>query len=135
MRTDLLSAALRHARDARHLIADHGDRSVDQAVHLAGFAPECALKACLSDKRWDKSLGHDLGDDAVNFALALDPRASRIVGGLTPRLVGWNVEVRYARTGTTEADTANALVEAASRAVDQIVVRAWLDGLLGEVPA
>ena len=38
---DLVSAALRHARDAEWL----AHRSPDQAYHLAGYAPECARKA------------------------------------------------------------------------------------------
>jgi hypothetical protein len=45
---DLLSAALRHVRDAEHLATpNHSGYSPDQAHHLAGFGPECAQKATL----------------------------------------------------------------------------------------
>lgn len=39
---DLLSAALRHVRDAETLATSADDaRSLDQAFHLAGYGPEC----------------------------------------------------------------------------------------------
>ena len=58
-RPDLLSAAIRHVRDAELLASTAGpNRSLDQAFHLAGFAPECARKATLPRSTFDKSIGH-----------------------------------------------------------------------------
>lgn len=42
----LLSAALRHLRDAEHLAdASNLHGSLDQAYHLAGFGPDCRYQA------------------------------------------------------------------------------------------
>ena len=63
---DLLSAALRHVRDAEHLATpNHSGHSPDQAYHLAGFGPECARKATLYHRLFDKPLGHTLGVGAT----------------------------------------------------------------------
>ena len=55
-RASFISAALRHTRDAEHLLASGPHRSLDQAFHLAGFGPECARKACLSESWADKTI-------------------------------------------------------------------------------
>jgi hypothetical protein len=72
----LFSAALRHLRDAEHLAdatTPHG--SLDQAYHLAGFAPECGRKATIAADWMNKALGHDLGVvDEIMAALWADGR-------------------------------------------------------------
>jgi hypothetical protein len=77
----LLSAGLRHIRDAEHLRSTEvPQRSLDQAYHLAGFAPECVRKAALPSRTFDKAIGHGIGetsDFALRFALAMDPTAHR----------------------------------------------------------
>ena len=78
----LLSAALRHTRDARALLAS----SPDQAWHLAGFGPECARKAALSERWADHAMSHQLGAPAegvLEMAIAMDAHAVRY------RLEGW----------------------------------------------
>ncbi len=135
MRLDLLSAALRYARDARHLLESPDHRSVDQAAHLAGFAPECALKACLSEGRYDKALGHEFADDTTAWVLALDPLAARRVGSVPAALAGWRPDLRYGGTGTVALTVATAWVDAASAAVDGLVASAWLDGEIEDIPA
>src|SRR5262245_44496192 len=78
---DLVSAALRHVRDAEHLLdagADHA--SPDQAYHLAGFGPECVRKATLSIRWLDLAISHgfdDLAESLVDFAVSIDPLAHR----------------------------------------------------------
>src|SRR5215212_4601191 len=80
-RSDLLSAAIRHLRDAEFLASVAApDRSLDQAFHLAGFAPECARKAALPRSTFDKAIGHgttDASELSLEWALAHDPRARR----------------------------------------------------------
>ena len=78
----MLSAAIRHTRDAERLLMAQGDfpASPDQAWHLAGFGLECIRKACLFERWGDKLLGHDFdsgGEEVLSFLLALEPRAWR----------------------------------------------------------
>ncbi len=49
MSSDFVSAALRHTRDAEHLVAHGEHASRDQAWHLAGFAHECARKSLIRE--------------------------------------------------------------------------------------
>ncbi len=80
-RASLISAALRHVRDAEHLLASEPPyRSVEQALHLAGFGPECARKGCVDEDIADKALGHEFekaDESVVDLLLAIDPSASR----------------------------------------------------------
>ena len=128
----LLSAAIRHVRDAEALLA----ASPDQAWHLAGFGPECARKACLSERWADKALGHQLGlvaEPALATAIALDARAARYRldawSSNWPSFTAWTPEGRYHRTGA-HAPAAPALVGEARAAVDRVVCDLWADGAL-----
>jgi hypothetical protein len=103
----LLSAALRHVRDAEHLAAPHANNSLDQAYHLAGFGPECARKALLEIRWLDKAIGHAFlgpSEGVIEMALALDPFARRYRttewGTVFPTLSNWTQNVRYDPTNT-----------------------------------
>ncbi|AUX49000.1 uncharacterized protein SOCE26_105450 [Sorangium cellulosum] len=134
----LLSAALRHIRDAEHLGAPgQPHTSLDQAYHLAGFGPECARKATLSHRWSDKPLGHTLGrpaDPLLEFALALDPTAARYspLDWQTryPALSAWDPQCRYQATGSRRQQEVEQLLGEASRAVHEIVAALWADGRL-----
>jgi hypothetical protein len=130
----LVSAALRHVRDAERLLSGGDAASPDQAFHLAGFGPECARKAALSAPAFDQALGHDFGDlgeRVLDFAAALDPVAHRYAiadyKARFPALAKWSVSCRYDRTGKHAADAA-ALVIEARRCVDELVLALWMDG-------
>jgi len=134
LRLDLLSAALRHCRDAEHLLgSSHTSSSPDQAFHLAGFGPECARKAVLSRGTFDKALGHALAPEAaLGGALALDPAAHRY--RITrwemrhPALANWTEQARYEKTGQRDAAEASSTVSAARAIFDDIVLALWADG-------
>lgn len=139
-RLALVSAALRHVRDAENLFCESPSRSVDQAWHLAGFGPECIRKACLTEPWADMALGHALGESvevSLDFALSLDPRAWRL--GLanwrgTGLLNRWNPQDRYVATGTAvESDVSELLLLSRSK-VDSVVATMWASGLLEAVP-
>ncbi|HMV65291.1 MAG TPA: hypothetical protein PKA64_00475 [Myxococcota bacterium] len=129
----LLSAALRHARDAEALLPT----SPDQAWHLAGFAPECARKACLTERWADRILGHAMdrqAEDLVRLAVALDARARR--QGLDARLAAapalqrWSPNDRYRTTGTTTAADARDLCDEARQILLEVTSGLWADGVL-----
>ena len=132
----LISAALRHARDAVHLLdAGHQGCSIDQAFHLAGFGPECARKALLGDRIFDKVLGHrfDGGVEVVlDAAVALDPHARRYAprgwAARYPALATWSEQSRYYQTGTNDDASARPLVEQAARAVLETLTALYADG-------
>ncbi len=134
----LVSAALRHARDAEHL-ADPGNRrrSPDQAYHLAGFGPECARKATLASRRFDKAIGHRLDgaiDSVIDVAVALDPWALRYEPldwhARYPNLAQWDPASRYERTGSRNERQVEAVVADARQAVDTMFTALWADGRL-----
>ena len=134
---DLVSAALRHVRDAERLAVPGGDSSPDQAYHLAGLGPECARKATLSSKAFRKILGHDLGaqsDALLRFWTALDPVALRSepfdMAARFPALANWRVDCRYERTGTRAEAPAAELVREAREHVDRVTSALWADGRL-----
>jgi hypothetical protein len=134
----LISAALRHVRDAE-LLADStrlsSDASPDQAYHLAGYAPECARKACLSARWADKAIGHGVStsERSLELVLSLDRHAHRyrLRGWATahPDIAAWRPDVRYDATGTHVGKTAG-LVAAARHVVDTLVLALWTDGRL-----
>lgn len=137
-RADLISASLRHIRDAEHLLAPGIHRSVEQALHLAGFAPECARKGCIDDAVADQALGHEIGgadETVVEALLALDPAASRYgidehAARLTERAAHWRVACRYLATGRADEPTVRAVVREARLFVDACVMDLWADGAL-----
>ena len=139
---DLVSAALRHVRDAEHLLVAGANASADQAYHLAAFGPECARKAALSLRWLDKEIGHGaaaLADDLIELIVAIDPMAHRYdprsYRARYPELGRWTVDCRYDRTGTCTQARAQALCQEARAAVDATVAALWADGRLpdGEV--
>src|SRR5437868_7363682 len=137
--TTLLSAALRHVRDARNHMRPGPDRSIDQAYHLAGYGPECARKATLVRGWLDKLIGHELsGGPAYRLAIELDPIAARYDTAQWstefPRLMEWSPDSRYVATGTYGEAVTNALLNQAESAVDSIAIALWTDGTLTNLP-
>ena len=131
----LLSAAIRHLRDAEHLAAAGPHLSLDQAYHLAGFGPECARKAALAATWANQPLGHDLGDDAetvLELAFALDPSAWRYAlrgwGAEYPALARWTPECRYKATKTYDRVMVEPVLREASLAMTEIMAALWADG-------
>lgn len=138
---DFASAALRHIRDAEHLVASEEHRSLDQAWHLSGFAHECARKAFLDNGWVPKLLGHDFtqaNEEVLDIAIALDPRAGRYPMLAWPTryasIERWHPNHRYERTGTAEMKVHGrnvaALVEEGRSAVDECLLLLFLDGRL-----
>jgi hypothetical protein len=136
----LISAALRHLRDAEHLLLPGPHRSVEQALHLAGFGPECARKGCVDEDLADQALGHDIEDaedSVVDFLLAMDPAASRYgIDEHRSRLSSWarhwRPACRYMATDAPEP-LATVVADVLSEArgfVDDCVLDLWSDGLL-----
>jgi hypothetical protein len=138
--TDLLSAAIRHLRDAEHL-ADLNSacahRSLDQAYHLAGFGPECARKAMIAAPWMNKLLGHEIGEGAepiLVLAAMVEPKATsgdiRNWHQSYPTLAQWSPESRYEATGTRQTKTVESLLRECSLVVSEIVAALWADGRL-----
>jgi hypothetical protein len=137
--TDFLSAALRHVRDAEHLLESDEHASPDQAWHLAGFAHECARKALLQDGWVARMLGHDFDDaseQVIDVAIALDSRANRLPlrdwARRYPTIAEWKAEHRYERTGASRALRREVvgLVTQGRQAVDASVLALFLEGTL-----
>lgn len=137
---DFASAALRHIRDAEHLLTSAGHISRDQAWHLAGFAHECARKACLENGWVPKVLGHDFSsasEAVLDFAIAFDPRAGRFPvrtwASRAPAVTAWHPNHRYERTGTidrTAGRDVDALVKQGREAVEDCILALFLNGTL-----
>lgn len=135
---ELLSATLPHLRDAEHLADAQGSHlSLDQAYHLAGFAPECARKAALAAPWLNKPLGHELGDDCeaiLSLALALDPAAARYElqnwEQRYPALADWKPTCRYDKTSTYDATKVKPLLDECWQVVIEIMAALWADGRL-----
>lgn len=144
---DLISAALRHVRDAEWLAdPNNPHRSPDQAYHVAGYGPECARKATLRSRDFDKTIGHRFGaaqEDVLDVAVALDPFALRYEprdwAGRFPALTEWRETVRYGRTGDLDRKriAVDPLLRDSREAVDAVVAALWADGCFpdGEFPA
>lgn len=133
----LVSAALRHVRDAEHLVAEGPDASPDQAYHLAGYGPECMRKATLSVRWFDKAIGHRFDDNteaALEFAIALDPLAERYsprrFGARFPALASWREDARYEATGSRTRADADRCVREAREATNDLLFALWADGRL-----
>lgn len=135
-----ISAALRHVRDAEHLLGcSAGHASPEQAYHLAGLGPECARKATISDSWLDKIIGHGVtpwADEMFDLATALEPIAHRYdIREFAPRypeLARWNIESRYDKTGRN-APRAAAVCREAREVVDAIAIALWADGRLDDI--
>lgn len=134
---DKVSAALRHARDAEHLLQEGPSRSIDQAFHLAGFGPECIRKALLDDSVFDTILGHrlDLGmESTLETILALDPAARRYAprhwSARWPALGTWTEQARYEPTGKRAPAEVGALVLQSAEIVRETLAALWADGRL-----
>lgn len=146
-RTELMSAALRHIKDAERLAdsSQPDSYSLEQAFHLAGFAPECARKACLQMGDADKVMGHDFGDCAeavLSTWLSLDAHAHRYRPDRFleryPGLNTWTPESRYKPNGfllrprggnnDPTVDSCEKLLEDARAATDDILLMLWTDG-------
>ncbi len=141
---EMLSAALRHTRDARTLLVERGGcvASPDQSWHLAGFGLECLRKACLFERWADrefraelgKALGHTLEEtDLLDLFLLLDAHAWRYRLQLneTEDVVGeWRPEARYARTGTYQQPKVRGLVDFVEKNVEVVTALLWADGRL-----
>lgn len=132
-RTDLLSAALRHCRDAEHLLRPGPDQSVEQA-------PECVRKACIDDNVADQALGHafqEASDTILEFLLALDPAAARYElashASQLPKIRSrWRVECRYLKTGTAKLAEVEDIVEEGRLYIDRWMAELWCDGVVAE---
>lgn len=138
-RASLISAGLRHLRDAQELRS----RSLDQSFHLAGYGPECIRKGCFNENIADKALGHDLTDATepiVAFLAAYDPEAARYgVEDMMTSLpllnqANWSPEVRYNKTGSVlmeiGTDRLDQILDEARRYVDERVTNLWADGAI-----
>lgn len=135
----LVSAALRHVRDAEHLLDAAENSSPDQAYHIAAFGPECARKATLSIRWLDQAIGHSVdtvAEDILDFAVAIDPIALRYepmaYSARYPALAGWSIHSRYRRTGFHPQADVEALCRDARAAVDAVVIALWTDGRVPE---
>ena len=140
---DFASAALRHMRDAEHLLERAAYGSRDQAWHLAGFAHECARKACLRDAWVARLLGHDFAgasDAVLRFAIDLDPQAGRLPvdawAARCPAVVDWRPGHRYERTGTCDrlGRDVDSLVAQGRHVVDACLLALFLNGTLEREP-
>jgi hypothetical protein len=135
-----LSSALRHVRDAEHLLRAEGPlRSVDQAYYLAGYGPECARKAAIPARAYDQAIGHGVGTSselALEFALSTNGTAHRYE--LTdwqrryPALAQWRETARYDVGGTYQPPQVAELVSQARQVVDLLAYALWADGLVPE---
>lgn len=133
----MTSAALRHLRDAQTL-SGGPQPSPDQAWHLIGFAPECALKAGLSAEWQGRAIGHagTLAEPLSGWLLDLDPSARRRLGSsyAADVIPGWTPQHRYKETGwlaTTSFDLAGAIRDA-EEIVIQRIATLWT---AGDLPA
>lgn len=139
---DFASASLRHIRDAEFLLNAHIGESPDQAWHLAGFAHECARKACLSEGWVPKLLGHDfsaVGELVVELAVSLDPAAGRFPvrqwAETHPAVKSWRPDHRYEATGTAATcvdRSISDLVGQGRSGVDACVLALYLEGALSD---
>ena len=141
----LLSAALRHADDARVLHSSGARQSEDQAWHLAGFAVEIARKSALAlGPAGDVGtiMGHDLGevgDVFIEAICAQEPIATRYrLTDLDRRLAQWSPNHRYDGTGAhTDGRhtllgymTVNELVALGEETAHGALMAMWLDNVI-----
>lgn len=151
---DLVSAALRHLRDAELLLNAEERSSPDGAFYLAGYAPELVRKATLAEDWLDRAIGHiteapqrqanDLeeatvpGAAALLLATELDPIAHRYAHRNMDAIhvLNWSTAARYKCTGSYRPESARRLIEEACRFTDDLLLDMWADGRFprGTVP-
>ena len=130
---DMLSAAFRHLECAQNLLAT----SPDEAWYLAGYVPECTRKAVISSGEFLKIIGHDPGSRILNFVIAGDVEAHRAgvdQWSMSESWGKWSPEHRYDRTSEARKVTAATLVAEAENRLWNVVVSAWTDGRIRELP-
>lgn len=132
-----VSAALRHIRDAEHLLDPGPSQSIDQAFHIAGFGPECIRKALLDNETFDTVLGHRLDpsmETTLEAILALEISAHRYAPRQWsirwPALGAWTEQARYEATGARSPGEVGPLVAQAAEAVRETFAELWADGRL-----
>lgn len=129
---DLSSAAWRHVRDARTLLAS----SPDGAFYLAGYGPEIARKATVSTRWLDQVIGHlnsagEAARVAVDLALDSDPIAHRYAAfdlSIHESLQEWKTNARYKRTGSHSSQQAEAILKEAGQITDELLAILWAEG-------
>lgn len=136
MDVDYASSACRHLRDAQALCTQH---RWDNAIYLAGYVVECAIKAVIDRARLRPLLhvdqmspdvlllAADLSRSARRYAIDLDPDVAFVRGK-------WSLEYRYVPTGTISQREAEELREAGERVLRRTVENLVLDGYLERVP-
>jgi hypothetical protein len=123
----LRSAAARHLADAD---GHFQNGNLEQAAHLAGFAPECARKAML-DHRWHKRLGHRMDGPVLELLASLEPRSvceTPLDRDGERELRAWTPEVRYAGSGTLRREAVAELVATAKRVAVHYLAQGWALG-------
>ena len=127
---DFASAALRHIRDAVALLWSESYASTDQAWHLAGFGPECARKAALSDDRVHRILGHDAHDPSLlSWLQSLDQDLVGPSRSVAPTS-DWKPSHRYEATGTRARQAVAQFVAGAEIDTLEIIGALWCAGRL-----
>lgn len=131
MDDDYLSSALRHLVDSQVLEARG---RLDNAAYLAGYVIECGLKRVLEvHGHAARAYGHDLhnlNSRALQLAALLSPGIARYrLDRLNLSVVvgPWGPGLRYSTTGDVAPATATALVEAARRVGNGILMPMILD--------
>jgi hypothetical protein len=117
----LLSAALRHQREAAELIRQIPPSApLQQRSHVVSFGPACARGAQVSAGDMVKLLGTELGERGVDLALALDPVAHRHAA-----------QRPSAQISATEGATLEQALAVAQDEVDEIALDLVSSGDLG----
>ena len=132
----LLEAAARHLRDARTLLTT----SPVQAMHLAGFGPECARKGVPGLDGFGKALGHEVSpnDELRALIAALDSVARRYAwdrllldwDATHPELSRWSPEIRYRANDACTAAAAEVVLEQAESVTATLLAALFADGFL-----
>ncbi len=128
----LCSAASRHLRDARTLLPS----SPDGAFYLAGYGPEIARKATISDRWLDQVIGHlnspgPAAELALEVARENDPIAHRYAAfdpSIQQTLKKWSTYARYRPTGAHSSETAKEIVEEAEQFTGELLALLWAEG-------
>lgn len=130
------SAASRHLRDARALLAQ---RCWDNAAYLAGYVGECGIKAVI--EKAGMLLRRHLPEIrpqhlflAADLSLAARRYPVDLGGDVGALWRDWTTDLRYAETGTIDESTSCELLARAGRVFDKTIRAMVLDGLLDRLP-